>query len=223
MRRTRSCTHACGASSARRPARLRDAGRRAPSPQPDGDAKVAIVSLLAGVDAADRAGAAGQRPAATSKGRARCEARRRSRARRRPAGAGRRGDRRRPHHVASGSRGVERTRHRGARLRRPPGERLRRRRLPRRRRRRLRRAGEALLETGRHLVPADVHHGARGASSSTRSPGVPADLAGPAHPRRASRGPVPRRRGVSARIRRRPAAIPTWRCSRGCSTRDRFG
>ncbi len=69
------------------------------------------------------------------------------------------------------------------------------------------RAGEALLETGVTALPADLHHRARGRTSSPRSRERAARAGGPADPRRPPRGPVPladAARHPSASARRDP-------------------
>ena len=172
----------------------------------DGDAKVAIVSLLAGVDADDGAGAARRGRTASCGGRSSREARRRGCARRRAARARRRRGRRRPHRARSASR------RRTAAASRLPGfvdlqvNGFARRRLPRRRRGRLSRGRRGAARDRRHGVPADVHHLARGATSSRALARVPArrDAARASSARTSrARSSRPRRLGTHRRAARR--------------------
>ena len=86
-----------------------------------------------------------------------------------------------------------------------------------------RRAGEAMLETGRHRLPADLHHRAGGAADRRAAPDPAEARCGPEDPRRALEGPflasgrLGTHRAISAaRSRRR-------RCSTGCSPPGRSG
>ena len=76
-------------------------------------------------------------------------------------------------------------------------------------------AGDALLETRRHRLPADVHHRAR-AGSDRRAGRVPAEPAGPRILGVHLEGPFLSPAG-SARTRQPRGAIPTVACSSGCS------
>ena len=208
--RTRPAHRADG-DRRRHPSRSSDALSAA-----DGDAKVAIVSLLAEIDSAEaraRLDAAGaEHPTGAARMRLGVEA---------ALVDGRlvRGDVELDRRAGRRLRLVvsERARHRRSGLRRPPGERIRRSRPVRGRRRRLPPGRRSAARDRRHVVPPDLHHRSRGGARRRPARSARRHRSGPASSALISKGRSSPRCASGSTPRPR-AGIRTRSCSSACWT-----